>query len=104
MLYNVPNQAQWAYRYEITVPVESDECLYDITLTDLAPRGGIGSMIDVLAVNETLCPGTTKYIPGPTRTFDDAPEGAIDATVKGYGYYSGTLVSSTDYAAVKRVL
>jgi len=101
LLYTVLNKATWAYCYEITIPQNNDECLYNVTLVDLAPIGGIGTY-KVTTVRETLCPGRTVYIPGPTKSFNDAPEGSIDATVMGYGYYSGTLGSAKDGAAVKR--
>jgi len=90
----------WAYCYVITVPDTSEECLYDVTLTDRAPIGGIKGMRNVTAVRETLCKGQTKYIPGVQRTGLAAHEGPFDAIVQGYGYYSGTEVTSRDHASV----
>jgi len=102
-LYRLPNNAQWAYCYVMNVPAGSGEYLDDITLTDLASKGGIG-VTNVTAVNETLCKGQTKYIAGPTKSFLDGPEGLVNATVEGYGYYSGTLASSADGAAATTLL
>jgi len=91
----------WAYCYVISVPSNSDECLYDVTLTDPAPIGGTGGMNNVTKIDETLCKGQTVYVPGVNRTGLAVQEGPFEATLQAYGYYSGTLVSSQDGATVK---
>jgi len=63
LVYNVPGNENC---YLISNPNTSDECLYDITLTDPAPKGGIGSLL-VTTIAQTLCPGQTLYVPGPTK-------------------------------------
>jgi len=68
-IYNLPSTtASWAYCYVISVLPNSEECLYDVTLTDPAPIGGITGVKNITKVDETLCQGQTVYIPGVTRT------------------------------------
>lgn len=98
--YIVPPNTTWSYCYVIHIPTESEECIYDITLTDSPPLGA--GQRNVTTPSELVCPGEMKYIAGPTRSFSQAPEAYSDAIVQGYGYYSGTLVSSKDGSAVKR--
>ncbi len=100
-VYTVPSAtSSWAYCYVISTPTSSEECLYDVTLSDPAPLGGIGSQILITKVTDLLCPGETIYISGPNRTGSLAPEGSIDATVVGTGYYSSQQVTDKDPAAV----
>jgi len=94
--YTVPNDAQWAYCYAISVPSTSEEYLYDIKLTYPASAGGIGT-IKVTTASERLCPGgETRYIVGPTRSSWQVQKDSIEAIVEGYGYYSGVQVTNRD--------
>jgi len=97
-----PNSTEWAYCYEVSIPSDSEDCLFDITLNDPAPMGGTNGRINVTAIQEKLCPGQTRYVAGQNRSFSQAPEGWFDATVEGYGYYTNALVSSSDGARVLR--
>jgi len=97
--YTIPPNTDWAYCYMISNPNTTDECLTDVTLEDPAPKGGIG-IRKVTPGGETLCPGQTVFIPGPTKLFEDAPEGYYDAEVYGYGYYTGRHTFTEDSVAV----
>jgi len=97
------NYAHFAYCYEITVPSSSDECVYDIVLNGPAPIGGTGSPKAVTSKNQLLCPGEKIYVAGLTKTCSYGDEGPIDATVDGYGYYSGNVVHSQDPASIKHL-
>ena len=100
-IYTVPSgSASWTYCYEVSIPVTSGECLYDVVMNDPAPIGGIGSR-NVTLRHVVMCPGEKVYIPGVVKAGSLAPEGSIDATVEGYGYYSGQRVTSRDPAAVR---
>lgn len=88
-VYKVPANGNvvWAYCYAVSVPSNSEECLYDITLSDDPSSGGIG-IVGVTTAGESLCPGgETRYFAGPTIVGQVVPF-YIDATVEGYGYYS----------------
>lgn len=104
VLYTVPSESDsWVYCYEISVPPESEECLFDVQFQDPAPIGGTpnGGFVDVTMPNTRLCPGDTpKYFQGPIRLGEVAPEGPIDAKVVGVGQYSGTEVFDEDPAKV----
>ena len=100
-IYTVPSgSASWTYCYEVSIPATSGECLYDVVMNDPAPIGGIGSR-NVTLRHVVMCPGEKVYIPGVVKAGSLAPEGSIDATVEGYGYYSGQRVTSRDPAAVR---
>jgi len=77
---------------------DGEDCLFDITVTDPAPIGGI--KINVTKVHEKLCPGQKIFVAGPTRSFSQAPEGYVNATVEARGYYTNTLISASDSASV----
>jgi len=101
-VYTLPiTNAMWAYCYVISVPSNSEECLYDVTLTDPAPIGGTNGTQKVTTVGETVCQGQSVYFPGITRSGVVAQEGPFDATVEGYGYYSGTQVINRDPGSVQ---
>lgn len=100
-LYTVPSvSGDWAYCYEISVPESSDECLYDVHMNDPAPIGGLPNH-SITHTSESLCPGDTVYVSGSSISGSLAPEGFIQATVVGTGYYSGIQVTDTDDAAVE---
>lgn len=100
-LYTVPsNSDNWAYCYEVSVPESSEECLYDVSMNDPAPIGGLQGH-SVTQPSDRLCPGETVYISGSSFPGSAAPEGMIDATVTGTGYYSGQTVTHQDAAAVE---
>jgi len=88
----------WIYCYEISVPTTSQECLYDVVLADPAPAGGTGGPRNVTRLDEVLCPGQTRYISGEPRW--GRTDGNIEATVEGYGYYSGDHAMSRDSASL----
>jgi len=100
VFYDIPKNTQWAYCYQISIPSNSEECLYDITLSDSASVGGIGSFL-VTKTSEMLCPGEVRYIAGLTRSSSQVTVESTEAAVQGYGYYSGTLVSGRDSAMVR---
>jgi len=101
--YTVPSPtASWAYCYEVSIPSASGECLYDVVMNDPAPIGGINTR-NVTLRDELLCPGDKVFIPGEVKGGSLAPEGQIDATVEGYGHYSGQRVTSQDPASVRLV-
>jgi len=96
-LYTVPDNVEWAYCYEISVPSTSDECLYDITLLDPALTGELDRLRSVTTANETICPGGEKrYIAGPVNRISQTLTESTMVTIQGYGYYSGKLVTSRD--------
>jgi len=89
------------YCYEISVPSTSEECLYDVVLTNPARRSGTKGSMAPTKVNELMCPGKKMYVPGPVSSLDkEWPEGMVFASVEGYGYYSGIRRVSRDGAGV----
>jgi hypothetical protein len=99
-LYTVPSTSDdWAYCYEISIPTSSGECLYDVQMNDPAPIGGLQTY-SVTETSVLMCPGDIIYVSGSTISGSLAPEGSINATVVGTGYYSGQEVTDEDPAAV----
>jgi len=102
ILYTLPSaDATWTYCYVISVPAHSEECLYDVTLTDPSPIGGTGGPRNVTGVGETLCKGQTMYLPGVNRVGVVSQERPFDATVQGYDYYSDKVVTERNIASVR---
>jgi len=102
--YTVPHDTQWAYCYVISVPSDSEECLYDVTISDPGTIGGTNGTINVTREDEILCPrGMVKYMAGPLKSFAELETTeSAEASVEGYGYYSGSLVTNGDGASVTR--
>jgi hypothetical protein len=78
----------------------SGECLYDVQMNDRAPIGGLSNH-SVTQATEQMCPGEKVYVEGPIISGSMAPEGMINATVVGTGYYSGQTVTDEDPAVVE---
>jgi len=99
--YIIPDNENWTYCYVISVPPDSDECLYDVVYMDPAPNGGTVGRKALTNATELFCRGETRYVEGPSMTFSQAPESASSAVVEGFGYYSGELVRNEDSASVQ---
>lgn len=104
VLYTLPNTTtSWQYCYVVNVTNSSTECLYQMNMTDPAPVGGIpdGTPIQVTSgLDDQMCPGDVRYIPGQIVPGLNATEGPINATVTGQGVQSNKVVEAADPATV----
>jgi len=106
VLYTLPlSSSSWQYCYVVTVPSTSQECLYQMSMVDPAPIGGISSGSPIAVTSSTsdadmMCPGDVRYFPGRVVQGLTAQEGPFDATVTGKGVLSLKTVSDVDPASV----
>jgi hypothetical protein len=90
---------EWEYCYVAAVPITSEECLYNVFMSDPAPIGGTKG-IDII-VPGTMCKDDLPlYFSGSSHVGLEEREGPFDVTITGTGVESGKIVTYSDDASV----